>query len=65
MHIPIIASGGAGTMEHFRDTFIEGKSDAALAASVFPFGEIGIRDLKRVLAKERYLRKNVKIISSK
>ena len=36
LSIPVIASGGAGAMEHFRDTFIEGKADAALAASVFP-----------------------------
>ena len=39
--IPVIASGGAGTMEHFRDAFLQGKADAALAASVFHFGEIG------------------------
>jgi len=52
LHIPIIASGGAGKMEHFRDTFIEGKADAALAASVFHFREIGIRDLKDYLLKE-------------
>ncbi|GHA32283.1 imidazole glycerol phosphate synthase subunit HisF [Salinimicrobium marinum] len=44
--IPIIASGGAGTIQHFCDTFIEGKSDAALAASVFHFKEIEIKDLK-------------------
>lgn len=50
--IPVIASGGAGTKEHFRDTFIEGKSDAALAASVFHFGEIPIGDLKRYLHEE-------------
>lgn len=50
--IPVIASGGAGTMEHFRDTFIDGKSDAALAASVFHFGEIPIGDLKRYLKDE-------------
>lgn len=52
LHIPIIASGGAGTMEHFRDTFVEGKADAALAASVFHFGEIGINDLKLYLRTE-------------
>ncbi len=40
--IPIIASGGAGKMEHFRDAFTQGKADAALAASVFHFGEIAI-----------------------
>ena len=50
--IPIIASGGAGTMKHFRDAFVEGKADAALAASVFHFGEIAIPDLKHYLRKE-------------
>lgn len=49
LNIPIIASGGAGNMEHFVDTFIEGKADAALAASVFHFKEIEIRDLKSTL----------------
>ena len=49
LNIPIIASGGAGTMQHFVDTFKEGKSDAALAASVFHFGEIAIQDLKEAL----------------
>ncbi|MDH6357660.1 imidazole glycerol phosphate synthase subunit HisF [Parabacteroides sp. PF5-9] len=52
LHIPIIASGGAGKKEHFRDTFIEGKADAALAASVFHFGEIGISELKQYLHEE-------------
>lgn len=52
LSIPIIASGGAGTMEHFRDTFIEGKADAALAASVFHFGEIRIPDLKSYLCAQ-------------
>jgi len=47
--IPIIASGGAGTMEHFKETFEFGKSDAALAASIFHFKEIDIMDLKRYL----------------
>ncbi|TLF44932.1 imidazole glycerol phosphate synthase subunit HisF [Maribacter aurantiacus] len=50
--IPIIASGGAGNMQHFTDTFKEGKADAALAASVFHFKEIKIRDLKKELQKE-------------
>lgn len=50
--IPIIASGGAGTMQHFRDAFTQGKADAALAASVFHFGEIAIPDLKRYLRQE-------------
>ncbi|MBR9913791.1 MAG: imidazole glycerol phosphate synthase subunit HisF [Algicola sp.] len=52
VNIPIIASGGAGTVQHFIDTFKEGRSDAALAASVFHFGEIDIRDLKQALHKE-------------
>lgn len=50
--IPVIASGGAGTMQHFVDTFKEGKSDAALAASIFHFKEIGIKELKEYLRKE-------------
>ena len=49
LKIPIIASGGAGNMEHFRDAFTIGKADAALAASVFHFGEIKIPDLKSYL----------------
>ena len=49
LNIPIIASGGAGTMQHFTDTFINGKADAALAASVFHFHEIDIPELKHVL----------------
>lgn len=47
--IPVIASGGAGTMEHFRDAFVQGRADAALAASVFHFGEITIPALKSYL----------------
>ncbi|KAB8153526.1 imidazole glycerol phosphate synthase subunit HisF [Kordia sp. TARA_039_SRF] len=49
VNIPIIASGGAGNMEHFKDTFVEGKADAALAASVFHFKEIPIPALKQYL----------------
>ena len=49
LSIPIIASGGAGVKEHFRDTFLHGHSDAALAASVFHFGEIPIPELKQYL----------------
>ena len=49
LNIPIIASGGAGTVQHFVDAFKIGKSDAALAASVFHFGEIAILDLKQSL----------------
>ena len=51
LNIPIIASGGAGNVQHFIDTFKEGKADAALAASVFHFGEIPILDLKKELKK--------------
>lgn len=50
--IPVIASGGAGAKEHFRDTFLNGHSDAALAASVFHFGEILIPELKQYLRNE-------------
>ncbi len=50
--IPIIASGGAGAMEHFKDTFTLGKADAALAASVFHFGEIKISELKDYLCAQ-------------
>jgi len=52
LSIPIIASGGAGKKEHFRDVFTEGKADAALAASVFHFGEIPINELKQYLKDE-------------
>jgi cyclase len=52
VNIPIIASGGAGTIQHFADTFIKGKADAALAASVFHFGEIPIIELKKELRKQ-------------
>ena len=50
--IPVIASGGAGAKEHFRDAFLQGHADAALAASVFHFGEISIPDLKEYLRGE-------------
>ncbi len=52
LSIPIIASGGAGEMSHFKDVFTQGKADAALAASVFHFGEIKIPDLKLYLCRE-------------
>ncbi len=48
--IPVIASGGAGTMEHFYDAFTEGKADAVLAASLFHYKEMEIMDLKKYLA---------------
>lgn len=50
LSIPVIASGGAGKMEHFKDAFTHGKADAALAASVFHFGQIEIGALKQYLA---------------
>ncbi|NAS30551.1 imidazole glycerol phosphate synthase subunit HisF [Flavobacteriaceae bacterium R38] len=49
VNIPVIASGGAGNTAHFVDTFKEGKADAALAASIFHFKEIEIKDLKEEL----------------
>ena len=52
LNIPIIASGGAGAKEHFRDAFTLGHADAALAASVFHFGEIPIQELKHYLFNE-------------
>ena len=48
--VPVIASGGAGTMEHFYDAFTEGKADAVLAASLFHYKEMEIMDLKEYLA---------------
>lgn len=52
INIPVIASGGAGTMEHFVDTFTLGNADAALAASIFHFKEIGIPELKNYLHQQ-------------
>ena len=56
VNIPIIASGGAGTTQHFADAFLVGNADAALAASVFHYQEIGILELKKELTKN-----NIKI----
>ena len=50
--IPVIASGGAGTLEHFRDALTEGKADAALAASLFHYKELEIRQVKEYLRRE-------------
>lgn len=50
LSIPVIASGGAGTMEHFKEVFTDGFADAGLAASIFHFKEIEIQDLKNYLA---------------
>ena len=51
VNVPIIASGGAGTLQHFKDVFLNGKADAALAASVFHYKEITIPELKIYLKK--------------
>jgi cyclase len=48
--IPVVASGGVGTLEHFYEGFVEGKADACLAASVFHFGEFTIKEVKEYLA---------------
>ncbi|MBO4310034.1 MAG: imidazole glycerol phosphate synthase subunit HisF [Lachnospiraceae bacterium] len=50
--VPVIASGGAGTMEHFKEALTDGKADAALAASLFHFKELEIREVKKYLANE-------------
>ena len=50
--IPVIASGGAGTVQHFIDVFIEGHADAALAASIFHYREVSIREVKEALRAE-------------
>ena len=47
--IPVIASGGAGTLEHFYEALTEGKADAALAASLFHYKELTIREVKEYL----------------
>lgn len=50
--IPVIASGGVGKLEHFAEGIIEGEADAVLAASVFHFGELSIREVKEYMAKQ-------------
>ena len=51
VNIPVIASGGAGTFEHFSDVFTRGRADAALAASIFHYAESSVSELKRYLAE--------------
>jgi cyclase len=51
VQIPVIASGGAGTADHFADVLLHGKADAALAASIFHFGISDVRSLKAEIAK--------------
>ena len=53
VNIPIIASGGAGNTQHFVDAFTRGKADAALAASIFHFGEVDLPDLKQELKQQQ------------
>jgi imidazole glycerol-phosphate synthase subunit HisF len=53
INIPVIASGGAGKMEHFKDLFFHTGCSAALAASIFHYGEVDIRELKEYLKKEK------------
>ena len=50
MVVPVIAAGGVGTLEHFYDGFVLGKADACLAASVFHYGEMTVRDVKEYLS---------------
>jgi cyclase len=52
VNIPVIASGGAGTFEHFAEVFTSGHADAALAASIFHFNEKSVSDLKQFLARQ-------------
>ena len=52
LSVPVIASGGGGTMEHFTDVFRQGEADAALAASIFHYKEVGIPELKRYLHEQ-------------
>jgi cyclase len=51
--VPVIASGGGGSMHHFLEVFEKGKADAALAASIFHFKEVAIPDLKRYLRSKK------------
>lgn len=53
LQIPVIASGGAGNMAHFSDAFTQGGADAALAASIFHFGEISVPELKNYLRQKQ------------
>ncbi len=52
VNIPVIASGGAGKLEHFKDAFTEGNADAVLAASLFHYKELEINEVKQYLRDE-------------
>jgi cyclase len=62
LSIPVIASGGAGSMEHFAEVFTKGRADAGLAASIFHFREITVPQLKEYLDNQQI---PVRIISQK
>jgi imidazole glycerol-phosphate synthase subunit HisF len=49
--VPVVASGGAGTLEHMAEVLLEGRADAVLAASIFHFGEFSVGQVKEYLAK--------------
>jgi cyclase len=51
--VPVVASGGAGTLEHMADVLLAGKADAVLAASIFHFGTFTVGDVKRFLAEKK------------
>jgi cyclase len=50
--VPVVASGGAGTLQHMADVLLEGKADAVLAASIFHFGEFSVGEVKRFLGEQ-------------
>ena len=52
VYIPVIASGGAGTLEHFYEALTDGKADAALAASLFHYKELEIKEVKQYLREK-------------
>src|SRR5438045_9408787 len=52
VHVPVVASGGAGTLEHMAEVLLEGKADAVLAASIFHFGEHTVGEVKQYLASK-------------
>ena len=52
MSIPVIASGGAGNARHFEEAFVDGKADAALAASIFHYKETSVNEVKSYLLKK-------------
>ena len=59
--IPVIASGGAGNLEHFYDALTEGKADAALAASLFHYKELEIKEAERIFARKRCICPSVRL----